>query len=126
MTQCNPCSRMKPLSRCMAVLTIGTIAALNTAVYVYILNHTTGVRVRFPATSNAITGLVTVDLTDYPQIQGHDYEVYVTLASATNADERLTVTISTVEYTCFAVSFVTVLDDQGQIETGANQALEAI
>lgn len=116
---------MKPLARCMAVLTIGTITQLNTAVYVYILNHTTGVRVRFPATSNG-AGLVTVDLTDYPQIQDHDYEIWLTLASATNTDDRLEVTVDTVEYTCFAVSFVTVIDEQGAIATGDNQTLEVI
>lgn len=125
MTQCNPCTHMKPLARCMAILTIGTITQLNTAVYVYILNHTTGVRVRFPATSNAITGLVTVDLTDYPQIENHDYEIWLTLASATNTDDRLEVTVDTVEYICFAVSFVTVIDEQGAIATGDNQTLEA-
>ncbi len=125
MTQCNPCTPMKPLSRCMAVLTIGTISALNTAVHVYLKNHTTGVLVRFETTSAAVTGLVTVDISDYPQIAGHDYELWVTLATATNTDERVNVTISAVAYTCFAIRFVTVLDDQGVIETGANQTLTA-
>jgi len=121
MTQCNPCTPMKPLSRCMAVLTIGTIPNNSTAVYVYLMNHTTGVLVRFEVTSS-LAGLVTVDLTDYPQIQVHDYELYVTLTTDTNT--RLEVTISTVEYTCFAIQFVTIYDDQGVIVSGDDQTLE--
>lgn len=124
MTQCNPCNVMKPLARCMAVLTVGDTAHNSTAVYVYILNHFTGVRVRFPATTS-VTGLVTVDLTDYPQIEGHDYELWVTLATATNPDDRETITIGAVEYTCFAIEFIDLLDENFELVTGENQTLEA-
>lgn len=123
MTQCNPCTPMKTLSRCMAILTIGTIAP-TTDVFVWLFNLTTGVATRFPVTSDG-AGLVTVDLTDYPQIEGHDYQLYLTPYPTTNTEENMNVTISAVVYTCFALRFVTVYDDQGVIQTGDNQTLEA-
>lgn len=107
----------------MAVLTVGVTANPGGSFYVYILNHNTGVRERFEAVVN-ISNEVTVDLTNYPQIEGHDYEIWVTLQSATNPEERETLTISAVEYTCFSISFIDILED-GELVTGENQTLEA-
>lgn len=115
---------MKPLARCMAILTIGDTPHNTTAMFVYLLNHMTGVRARFAVTSSG-AGLVTVDLTDYPQIEGHDYELWVTLATATNPDERETITIGSDTYECFALNFIDILED-GALVTGENQTLEVV
>lgn len=115
---------MKPLARCMAVLTIGDTTHNTTAMYVYLLNHFTNVGVRFAVTTNG-SGLLTVDLTDYPQIEGHDYELWATLATATNPDDREIITIGLVEYECFSINFIDILED-GALVTGENQTLEAV
>lgn len=125
MTQCNPCPVMKPLPRCMAALTMGDTAHNSTAMYVYIMNHTTNVLTRIPQTTS-IGGSLRPVLTDYPQIEGHDYEIWATLAAAgTGIDDRETITLDTVEYTCFSISFVNLYDEDGELVTGENQTLEA-
>jgi hypothetical protein len=113
---------MLPLPVCMAILTIGDTTHNTTDMYVYIKNHTTDAPVtRFEVETNG-SGLLTVDLTDYPQIEGHDYELWATL---TTDNERVEITISAVQYTCFALTFEQIEYETGALITGENVTLEA-
>src|SRR5690242_12595919 len=125
MTQCNPCNIMKPLARCMGILTLGVTTNPGGSFFVYIRNNTTEVLTQLEGIVN-LSNEVTVDLSAYPQIEGHDYEIWATLQSATNPDERETLTINSIDYTCFAVHFITIKDIDGVMVTGLDQTLEAV
>lgn len=120
---CTPCTKAKPIPTCITNLTIGTITALNTAVCVYIKNLTTGRLLRFSATSTG-SGLVIVDISSQDWMPGHDYELWVTLASAVNIEDRENVTVSGTAYTCFELSFEYVLDTAGDPISYASQTLK--
>ncbi len=124
MSNCNPCPIMRPLPKCMGVLTIGDTTFNNTDVFVYIKNHTTSILTRFETTTSG-TGLVTLDLTNMYQIEGHDYELWVTLDTATNMDERINITIDAVIYTCVAITFEALYDSNDALITGQAQTLKA-
>lgn len=108
---CNNCTKFKTLPSCLEDLVIGTLTGVaSTNVYVYLKNHSTGLLYRFSATTTLYGGL-TIDLTDNGQFAPtpkHDYELWVTLASATNTDEREDITIDTVDYSCVSFTFENV------------------
>lgn len=122
-TVCNPCTAMRTLIACTSTLTVGTIANLTTAVYVYIHNHTTDKLVRYSTTSSD-AGLVSFDLSDgQSYMEGHDYELWITLQSATNMDERVNFTIDAVAYSCAALEFHRLYDNDDAIQS-QNQTLK--
>lgn len=123
-TVCNPCTRMRPLLACATTLTVGTIANLTTAIYVYIHDHTTGRLVRYSTTSSG-AGVVSFDLSDgQVYAEDHDYELYITLASATNIEEKVSFTINAVAYDCVALDFKRVYDND-DVLVSAVQTLKA-
>jgi len=106
---------MRTLLACTTTLTVGTIANISTAIYIYIHDHTTDRLVRYSATSDG-AGLVTVDLSDGQQYaEDHDYELYITLASATNIEEKVSFTINAVAYSCVALNFKRAYDNDDVI-----------
>lgn len=117
MSLCNPCSATKPVLACVTDLTIGAIANLSTAVYVYLKNHTTGYIKHYDVTSTG-AGVVTISLVANDIMPDHDYEVWITLASATNTDERITMVVSGGNYTCLRPVFRRVYGTDDVLEYG--------
>lgn len=128
MSYCNDCTKFRTLPSCMTNLTIGTFTGNNNAsVYVYLMNHTTGYLYRISGTTNG-SGVLAIDITDggdFMPTPKHDYELYVTLQSATNTDERLTFTISSVNYTCAAIDFNQIWNEGDELAAYTNQTLKA-
>lgn len=118
MSICNPCNECKPVLACTTNLTVCTIANVSTAVYVYLENHTTGFIKRYEVTST-VAGVVTIALSSNDIMPDHDYEIWVTLASVTNLEERLTMVISAANYTCVKPTFRRVYGTDDVLEYGA-------
>ena len=120
---CNVGTRVKDLYKCGTSLLIGTVAN-NTAYLVYFKNWTTGKVFFISATSVGTTLSITlpVDMID----ADHDYQVWTTLATATNLDAKENITISSVVYTSFAVHFRTVYDLTNAVEDLPAQAFTVV
>lgn len=118
---CSNCEKSKPILACISTLTVGTISNISTAVYVYLRNNTTGRTYRYSTTSSG-AGVVSVDISAQQHIPEHDYELWVTLASATNTEEKLTLTISSETMTCVSLSFVRAFNNTDTLVSG-NQTL---
>lgn len=119
---CSSCPRTKKILSCTTVLTIGTTNLLSTAIYVYIKSHTTGRLYRYSATTS-LTGLITATITAQQFAEGHDYELWITLATATNEEAFLNWTIGGETVNCLGVSFQKVYNNADVIQSGA-QTLE--
>lgn len=115
---CNNCTQTKPILSCTTVLTVGDSAYNSTAVYVYIKNNTTGRLYRFSATTS-LTGLITATITDVQMMPGHNYELWVTLASATNTDERIDFVIDGETVSCLDVTYLRVFNTDDDLQSGA-------
>lgn len=122
---CNCCQQTKPISNCVTTIVIGTITNLSTAVYVYFKNKSTDKIFRFSATSSG-AGLVSITVGNQKFTNNHAYECWITLASATNLEEKLPVTISgmTGTYTCFLVPFYHVQDNSNAPVSYSSQTLK--
>lgn len=117
---CNTGTRVKDLYKCGTTLTIGTVAGSGTNYFVYFKNWTTGKMFVIPVTSTLFVltmPALPVDMLD----ADHDYQVWVTLATATSIDAKENVTIGGTAYTSFAVHFRTVYDTNNAVEDMANQ-----
>lgn len=117
MSICNPCTPCKPVLACTTNLTICTIANLGVAVFVYLEDHTTGFIKRYDVTSTG-AGAVVIALSSNDIMPDHDYEVWVTLASSTNTEERLTMVISGANYTCVKPTFRRVYGTDNVLDYG--------
>ena len=104
---CLVCSKTRPVSQCTESLVIGTIAFINTAVFVYLLDVTTGKLYRQSVTTNG-SGQVILDKTKpsvYFYSPDHFYECWVTLATANSQDDAELITISSEEKYCLNLFF---------------------
>lgn len=103
--ECSECRRVVTLPQCLDTIIVGTIAALNTDVIVYMLNQASGYQYSFEATSSGV-GLVTIDISDYTEsfITGVDFELWVTLATEPSTS-KLDVTIGSCAYDCYLLRF---------------------
>jgi hypothetical protein len=108
---------MRPLLACTTTLTVGTTNVNSTAIYVYVFNHTTDKLVRY-STTTSVTGLISFSLDGQTYAEDQDYEMWATLATATNIDERLNITIDTVVYTCLALEFKRVYNNDDSLQSG--------
>lgn len=121
---CNVGTRVKDLYKCGTTLNIGTVA-VSTAYLVYFKNWTTGKIFVTPATSS-LAGILSITLPVDMLDADHDYQVWATLATATNSDAKENITISSVVYTSFQVYFRTVYDStQSAVEDLATQSFTA-
>lgn len=107
---CTPCSFTKPVPVCVQELNIGRIAGLNTPIYVFINNLTTGKTVRLSEVSDG-AGDIAVDTTGIRFSESFTYEIYVVLQSATSIDDREDILNYPTILTCLAVPFQTVEDE---------------
>lgn len=120
---CNVGTRVKDLYKCGTTLTIGTAPASTTAYLVYFKNWTTGKMFVVAATSGGVPATLSITLPTDMLDADHDYQVWATLATATNAEEKVNITISGTTYTSFAVYFRTIYDStQSAVEDLASQA----
>lgn len=116
---CPDCSKANNILRCITTLTVGTAASHpNTDVYLYIRNNTTGRLYRYEVTTSN-TGLISKDISAQQYMDGHNYELWVTLASATNIDDRITFTVGSENVTCITLGFETVYADDDTLESSA-------
>lgn len=125
-TYCNPCSVFRKLPSCMTNLIIGTISP-NRAIYVFIKNHTIGHLYRIATTSDAVTGIVTFDITDgsdYKLTPNHDYELYLIAQNATDNDARVSFTVDSVSYTCAAFTVERINFDGTDVASYSSQTLK--
>lgn len=106
---CSTCTKVKTIPQCVSEITIGTIADLDTDVYVYFKNLATGRTQQYEAVSDG-AGLVTLDTSEITFMDGVLYEVWIVPQIDVFAD-RTEITIEGVEYDCFQVVFSRVYDD---------------
>lgn len=110
---CNECSKTDAIPTCAATLVIGTVALLNTAMYVYVKDVTTGRLHMQPSTSSG-AGVVSLDMTLPDQtfwIPDHHYELWMTTATSTGMDNRTDFVISSTTVDCINLVFERVLDE---------------
>lgn len=119
---CNVGTRVKDLYKCGTTLVIGVAGASATNYLVYFKNWTTGRIFVVPVTSGGIPATLSITLPVDNIEADHDYEVWVTLATATNPEEKQNVTISSVVYTSFAVHFKTIYDTSNAVEDLTSQS----
>lgn len=118
---CNVGTRVKDLYKCGTTLYIGDATLASTDYLIYFKNWTTGKVFVIPTTStlvNRLTPSLPVDMID----ANHDYQVWATLATATNMDEKVNITVGGTVYTSFSVYFRTVYDTNHAVEDLATQA----
>lgn len=119
---CNVGTRVKDLYKCGTTLTIGTAPASATAYLVYFKNWTTGKTFVVSATSGGVPATLSITLPTDMIDANHDYQVWVTLASAVNLETKQNITVDSVVYTSFAVYFRTVYDTNNAVEDLAAQS----
>lgn len=109
---CTTCTRAKSVPVCTQTLTLGTIASLNAAVWIYVKDITTDRIERFAGQSNG-AGLVTLDMDLVPTYyqEDHTYEISVALQSAVSIHDTKDITISGTAYDCLQVRFEEVSND---------------
>lgn len=123
MSVCNPCNKTKPVLACTSTLTVGTLSTYpNTSVHVYLKNHTTGGYIERYVVTTTAGGSVQIALTSNQIMPDHNYELWVTLATATNTDERLAITIDGENHTCLQPKFRMVFNTSEALVSG-NQTL---
>lgn len=98
------CQIIQPVPRCTTTLTIGTVASLATAVYVYIKNLGSGRTVRYDMTTDG-AGTVTLDMSEAGLFYDvhNSFEIWVATAAAPQT--RLTVTVGALSDTCLLGTF---------------------
>lgn len=84
---CNSCSIARPLNHCSDSISIGTFEA-DTDYFIYLKNISSGNTMRFEATSDA-DGLLIITTTAIEFVTTSDYELWATLADATNQHDNV-------------------------------------
>ncbi len=119
------CQITQMIPVCVENLQIGTISSLTTAVLVYI-EDTTLINKPVPheVTSDG-AGLVTITgLDTLPDFMpNHSYKCWITLASATSIEDRETITIDAIDYTCFYLRFEYIKNPDNTNKTYTNITL---
>ena len=120
---CTPCTKPKPVARCITNLVIGTISSLNTAVKVYVANKTLDDRILEYSVTSSAAGLVTIPITPQRFSEDHSYEIWITLATAANISMRQNITISGEISDCVNLQFETIWQSTNAIQTYTDQIL---
>jgi hypothetical protein len=117
---CIGCSSTKPVLNCITNLKIGTLAN-STSYYTYFKNSSSGKINRITTTSSNV-GVLNVAL-DFTPLAKSQYEVWVTLASSTDLEEKETILIDGIEVTCLYTQFQRVYGSGNSTLTVTNQVL---
>ncbi|MFI5404927.1 MAG: hypothetical protein ACHQ1D_00290 [Nitrososphaerales archaeon] len=125
MSVCNPCTKTKPVARCITNLTIGAIPQINTPAEVFIANITTG-RIVGYFTSSLNDGTVTIPIS--PQIfsEDHAYEVHITTSDSTGINEKQDITIGEEVAECVELRFEMVWKNDNTAANFVNQTLSTL
>jgi hypothetical protein len=117
---CIGCSSTKPVLNCITNLKIGTLAN-STSYYTYFKNSSSGKINRITTTSSNV-GVLNVAL-DFTPLAKSQYEIWVTLASSTDLEEKETILIDGIEVTCLYTQFQRVYGSGNSTLTATNQTL---
>lgn len=109
---CLICQKTSPVPTCTSTLILGTIANLNTAVYIYIKDLSTDRLQREGVSSNG-SGQVSLPMSNAPRFyqSGHIMEVWITLQSAVDITDAKDITISGTAYDCLLLTFYEVSNE---------------
>lgn len=118
---CSTCTKTKKLTQCVNEISIGTIAELDTEIYIYFKNVATDRVERHEALSDG-AGLVVLDSSLVTFMSGMLYEVWIGLRTA-SVEDKLPVTIDSVEYDCFQVEFERVWTG-AEMEAAISETIE--
>lgn len=127
--RCKECTATQSIRSRPATLVVGTVPNNSTALYVYIARDSDRLTYRYTVTSSA-GGQISIDLSGDQNrfTPNHCYTVWATLASATDIDDKLQITIpdgaSTSAANCWRIYFVDTYDEDGALITGGSQTLE--
>jgi hypothetical protein len=116
---CNTCPNFYPLPTCLEELHVPGLP-IETAVKIYIKNHTTGYLGVYDVTTDDQGVAVITPL--YP-VPDHDFELYATLPGV---NERLTFTIDDIDYTCARFTYYLVHDSEGALPEYAEMTLTPV
>jgi hypothetical protein len=119
---CN-CLKSNNITNCPETLYVGTITDINTDVYAYIKNITTGRLLQFGATSDGY-GKVVINTGSVIFNQRHLYEVSVTLQDVNNAENNLLITLDGFETCCIYFKVNNIWSGSTRI-AGSAQSLSA-
>lgn len=117
---CIGCSSTKPVLNCITNLKIGTLAN-STSYYTYFKNSSSGKINRITSTSSNV-GLLSVAL-DFTPLAKSQYEIWVTLASSSDLEEKENILIDGIEATCLYTQFQRVFGTGNSTLTATNQTL---
>lgn len=117
---CIGCSSTKPVLNCITNLKIGTLVN-STSYYTYFKNSSSGKINRITSTTSNV-GLLSVAL-DFTPLAKSQYEIWVTLASSTDLEEKETILIDGIEVTCLYTQFQRVFGTGNSTLTATNQTL---
>lgn len=117
---CIGCQSTKPVLNCVTNLKIGTLSN-TTSYYTYFRNSSSGKINRVTSTTNG-SGVLSVEL-DFTPLTKSQYEVWVTLASAENMEDKENILIDGIEATCLYVQFQRVYNHYNSSITTTNQKL---
>lgn len=117
---CIGCSSTKPVLNCITNLKIGTLAN-STSYYTYFKNSSSGKINRITSTTSNV-GLLSVAL-DFTPLAKSQYEIWVTLASSTDLEEKENILIDGIEVTCLYTQFQRVFGTGNSTLTATNQTL---
>lgn len=123
MSACSDCTKPKPIARCITNLIVGTISSINTSVKVYIADKTLDDRVIEYTVTTSAAGLITIPITPQRFSEDHSYELWVTLATAGNINDKQNITIGGDVSDCVLLQFQTIWDNDNAIQTFTNQTL---
>lgn len=112
---CNICNATKCIPNCFDLLVVGTIAATDTDVDLYVKDVTLGRTYKYEETSSSY-GQVSWNKDGFPAlVPTHHYELWVTLRDAgISANE--TITIDATEVTCLNLNVERAYDENGDLE----------
>lgn len=80
MSICISSLKTKPIPVCISILTVGEINDSAQNVFVFIKDITTG-RIETNESTSDLNGIVSIDASDYPFLDSHSYELWITKQS---------------------------------------------
>lgn len=124
---CNNCQLTKPIPVCTLTLIIGDIAPIDTPVYIFIENISSGYIHRQEAVSSP-SGLVTLDLSkpdpSFYNIYSN-YSLWITLQTST-VNEGEPIIIDSIPYDCLQLHFSPYYDEDDNFVQYNTHKLEPI
>lgn len=122
MSSCLPCLKVCNVPVCSEEIIIGTIADVNTDIYIVVHNKTTG-RKQYVSTQSDAGGIVTLVTSGLGLMPEHSYELAVIPRPGSPCD-KYTITVGEFTGTCISVTFENAKDSEGCPVTFTSVELE--